>query len=209
MATFYKRDEKADEILQTLKEQINLHDGILKREHLKALGIDYRRVLDFVETNDLVRIRNGYYTDTLDRFQEESLIHALFPDAVLCMESALFVHGYIKERPFAWNLAVDKNTSKSRFVLDYPKVIPYYTEEQSLLIGQTEIQYEGIDFKIYDKERVICDCLKYEAKMDRAIYREALLSYINDENKNIANLMAYARERKVVKKVQNIIGVWL
>ena len=30
-----------------------------------------------------------------------------------------------------------------------------------------------------------------------------------DEKKNIANLMKYARERRVVKKVQSMIGVWL
>ncbi|MBE5889486.1 MAG: hypothetical protein E7282_00790 [Lachnospiraceae bacterium] len=209
MATFYKRDEKAEEILQILKNEINQNNGILKREQLKPLGIDYRRVLDFVETKDLVRIRNGYYTDTLDRFTEESLIKGLFPDAVLCMESALFVWGYTNERPYSWKLAVDKNTSKSRFVLDYPKVTPYYTEEESLLIGQTSIDYQGIEFRIYDKERLICDCLKYEAKMDHAVYKEALRKYISDPEKNISNLMEYARERKVVKKVQNVIGVWL
>lgn len=209
MATFYKRDEKAEEILQILKKEIDENNGILKREQLVPLGIDYRRVLDFVETGDLVRIRNGYYTDTLERFSEETLLNALFPDAVLCMESALYIHGLIKERPYAWKLAVDKNTSKARFLLDYPKVVPYYTEEDSLLIGQSSFEYEGLTFRIYDKERVICDCLKYEGKMDRAIYKEALLNYISDDEKDIQKLLEYARARKVVKKVQNIIGVWL
>jgi len=209
MTTFYKRDEKAEEILNLLKEEIEKNHGILKRDHLKALDIDYRRVLDFVETGDLVRIKNGYYTDSLDRFSEESLINALFPDGVLCMETALYLHGYLPERPYAWKIAVDKNTSKSRFVLDFPKVVPCYTEEDSLVIGQTEINYQGMTFRIYDKERVICDCLKYEGKMDREIYKQALMSYINDNDKNISRLMEFARARKVVKKVQNIIGVWL
>lgn len=209
MTTIYKRDQKAENILSKLKEEINSHNGILKRENVLALGIDYRRVLDYVETGELIRIKNGYYTDSLDRFSEESLVQALFPDAVLCMESALYVYGYIKERPYEWKLAVDKNTSKTRFILDYPKVVPYYTQEDSLEIGQTTISYGDAEFRIYDKERVICDCLKYEAKMDRTIYKEALLSYINDEDKNISRLMEYARARKVVKKVQNVIGVWL
>lgn len=33
--------------------------------------------------------------------------------------------------------------------------------------------------------------------------------WIKDEKKDIANLMKYARERRVVKKVQSMIGVWL
>ena len=51
--------------------------------------------------------------------------------------------------------------------------------------------------------------LEYEDKMERAVFQEGVLSYIKDEKKNIANLMKYARERRVVKKVQSMIGVWL
>ena len=76
-------------------------------------------------------------------------------------------------------------------------------------IGATTIVYENCNFQIYDKERVICDCLKYESKMDRVDFKEAIQSYIKDEDKDISLLMEYARERKVLKKVQSLIGVWL
>jgi hypothetical protein len=65
------------------------------------------------------------------------------------------------------------------------------------------------EFQIYDKDRMICDCLKYESKMNREDFKEALQSYIKDEDKDISALMEYARERKVVKRVQSLIGVWL
>ena len=133
----------------------------------------------------------------------------LFPDARLCMESALYAYGYIREKPYGWHLAVDKNTSKSRFKMDYPKVIPYYTEPEALELGSTTIEQNGLTFQIYDKERMICDCLKYEAKLDRAIFREAIQSYIRDNDKDISMLMEYARARKVTGKVQSLIGVWL
>jgi hypothetical protein len=68
---------------------------------------------------------------------------------------------------------------------------------------------EGQTFQIYDKERVICDCLKYESKMDREQFKQAIQSYIRDEEKDISLLMEYAVQRKVVKKVHNLIGVWL
>ena len=78
-----------------------------------------------------------------------------------------------------------------------------------LEIGASRISYEGNDFKIYDKDRLICDCLKYESKMNREDFKEAMQSYIRDEEKDISALMEYARERKVVKRVQSLIGVWL
>ena len=197
--------EKLEKVISFIEE----NGGIVKKEQFKELDVDYRHILEFVEAGDLVRIKNGYYTDKIDRFTEEELVAKLFPDALLCMESALYAYGYISQKPIGWRLAVDKNTSKSRFKMDYPKIIPYYTEPESLEIGASKITFCGLDFQIYDKERVICDCLKYESKMERETFKEAIQSYIKDEDKDISALMEYARERKVVKKVQSLIGVWL
>lgn len=205
----YKDSTTSEEILNRIRTFMDDNGGIVKKEQLSGLGIDYRRVLDYVENGKLIRIKNGYYTDRLDRFTEEQLISKLFPDAMLCMESALYAYGYLKEKPYGWHLAVDKNTSKSRFKMDYPKVIPYYTEPESLQLGATKITLEDCEFGIYDKERLICDCLKYESKLSREQYKAALMAYINDPEKDISALMEYARERKVVKKVQSMIGVWL
>ena len=207
--SIYKRTQATEEILKTIQEEIEKNGGIVKKEQLSALGIDYRRILDFVESKELIRIKNGYYTDRMDRFTEEELIAKLFPDALLCMESALYAYGYIVEKPNAWSLAVDKNTSKSRFHMEYPKVVPYYTEPEAMQIGASTIEVWGQSYQIYEKERLICDCLKYESKMDRQIFKEALQAYIRDEDKDISILMEYAKERKVVKKVQSMIGVWL
>lgn len=205
----YKRTEETEKILEKVIQCIDENGGIAKKEQLSELGIDYRRILDFVDRKEIIRIKNGYYTYGVERFSEEELVAKLFPDGLLCMESALYAYGYISRKPYGFTLAIDKNTSKSRFKLDYPKVIPYYTEPESLKIGATTITYAGCQFQIYDKERIICDCLKYESKMDRSDFKEAIQSYIKDTDKDISALMEYARERKVVKKVQSLIGVWL
>ena len=203
------RTKAAQQALEQITQLIEEQGGIVKKEQFKELGIDYRRILDFVQSGDLVRIKNGYYTDRIDRFTEEELVARLFGDARLCMESALYAYGYISQKPYGWHLAVDKNTSKSRFKMDYPKIIPYYTEPEALELGSTEIMISGQQFQIYDRDRVICDCLKYESKLEREVFKEALQSYIRDSQKDISALMAYARARKVVGKVQSMIGVWL
>ena len=128
MALSSKRTRLTEEALEKVHKLIDSHGGIVKKEEFADIDVDYRRILDFVESGELVRIKNGYYTDRMDRFSEEELIARLFPDACLCMESALYAYGYIRQKPYGWHLAVDKNTSKSRFKMDYPKVIPYYTE---------------------------------------------------------------------------------
>ncbi len=209
MSENYTNEKLYQQVLDKVRECINENGGIAKKEQLSKIGIDYRRILDFVENGDIVRIKNGYYTDRIDRFTEDELIAKLFPDGVLCMENALYAYGYITQKPFGWKIAIDKNTSKSRFKMDYPKVVPFYTEPEALALGVSEITLEGNTFQIYDKDRLICDCLKYESKMEREDFKAAVQAYIRDEDKDISALLEYAKERKVLKKVQSLIGVWL
>lgn len=203
------RAEKKEQQLQSIYTLIQEKGGIAKTSDLAALGVDYRRLQQFVEEGSLERIKSGYYSVAFKEKPEETMIPVLFPDGVLCMESALYYYGYLKERPYVWQIAVDKNTSKSRFKMEYPIVQPYYSEAAVLELGVTSIELGGQKMKIYEKERVVCDCLKYEDKMDRENLKRGLLGFLIDEEKDIAKLMNYAKERRVVEKVRNRIGVWL
>ena len=93
----YKNEEAARKVYEEVHKCIQENGGIVKKEQLSKLGIDYRRIIEMVESGELVRIKNGYYTDKLDSFSEEELIAKLFPDARLCMESALYAYGYSGE----------------------------------------------------------------------------------------------------------------
>ncbi len=203
------REEKTEYLLSEIKKKMEENGGIVKTNQITALGVDYRRILAWVEDGTLERVKNGYYSFGYKNRSEEDLILGLFSDGVLCLDSALYCYHYIEQKPDAWHLAVDKNTSKSRFKMEYPVVIPYYTEPEVLKLGVTEIPFAGGTMPIYTKERMICDCLKYEEKLERDVFKRALLSYIADGSKDIATLLKIARERKVLQKVQNMIGVWL
>ena len=100
MSESYAVNEKRELILQKVKEFIVAHGGIVKKNQLEELHIDYRRILDFVEKGDLIRIKSGYYTIRIGDYSEDELIVKLFPDAVLTMECALYAYGYIKRKPY-------------------------------------------------------------------------------------------------------------
>ncbi len=203
------RGEKTEYLLSEIRKKMEENGGIVKTNQITALGVDYRRILSWVEDGTLERVKNGYYSFGYKERSEEELIRGLFSDGVLCLDSALYYYHYIDQKPYAWHLAVDKNTSKSRFKMEYPVIVPYYTEPKALQLGVTEIPFAGGSMKIYTKERMLCDCLKYEEKLERDVFKRALLSYIADGTKDIAQLLRIARERKVLQKVQNVIGVWL
>lgn len=203
------REEKTEYLLSEIKKKMDENGGIIKTNQITSLGVDYRRILAWVKDGTLERVKSGYYSFGFKDRTEEDLILGLFSDGVLCLDSALYYYHYIDQKPYAWHLAVDKNTSKSRFKMEYPVIMPYYTEPDVLKIGVTEIPFAGSSMKIYTKERMMCDCLKYEEKLERDVFKRALLAYIADGTKDIAQLLKIARERKVLQKVHNTIGVWL
>lgn len=202
------RDEKKEYQFEMIQKRIIENGGLFRAADAEALGIDYRRLQTFVKEGRLRKIKSGYYTDD-KLISEEKLVTALFPDGVLTMESALFEYGYLSERPQIWKIAIDKNTSKGRFHLEYPWVTPFYTEPETLKDGVEEIEIAGNKIGIYQKERLICDVLKYQEKMDRKDFRKAVFSYIDDESKDVGLLMEYAEKRKVRQKVHDLIGIWL
>lgn len=201
--------KKIDEILPEIECLMKENGGIVKASQLYPLGLTFRMVQGLVQKGVLDHVKSGYYSMNYEQKSEEAIICGMFPDGILTMDSALYYYGYINERPFTWSIAVSKNTSKSRFKIEYPVIRPYYTEPEVLESGASRIQTESGTMKIYGKERLICDCLKYEDRLDKDVLKRALLSYIQEEKKDIAALMEYARARKVLTKVQNRIGVWL
>lgn len=101
------------------------------------------------------------------------------------MDTALRYYGYSDRTPGQWHLAVSKDSGKSRFRIDFPFVKPHFLEPTVLEVGLTKGNMDGHDVRIYDKDCVICDCLRYRNKIDKEKFNKAIQDYINDPGKQI------------------------
>lgn len=170
----------------------------------------YRDIQRMLDEGLIEKIKRGYYHWIEDYGTSEvALINSLFPDAVFCMETALFFYKYSDRNPAEWNITVDKNTSRQRTNIDYPFIKAYRVEPALLHLGETDGIIEFTKVRIYDRDRTICDVLRNMSKMDKEIFNKAIQRYVNDPQKNIPNLMEYAKALRVQKKVNDLIGVWL
>jgi len=170
----------------------------------------YADIKQLLDDRLIERVRRGYYHWIEDQGESEVvIINRLFPDAVLCMETALFYYKYSDRSPAEWSFAIDRNVSKLRTNIDYPFIRAYRIESELVTLGETTGEIDFIKVRIYDRDRTICDVLKNMSKMDKEIFNKAIQGYVNDPKKNIPNLMIYAKELRVQKKVKELIGVWL
>lgn len=170
----------------------------------------YRDIQRMLDEGLIEKVKRGYYHWIEDYGTSEvALINSLFPDAVFCMETALFFYKYSDRNPAEWNITVDKNTSRQRTNIDYPFIKAYRVEPALLHLGEIDGIIEFTKVRIYDRDRTICDVLRNMSKMDKEIFNKAIQRYVNDPQKNIPNLMEYAKALRVQKKVNDLIGVWL
>lgn len=204
--------------LVNMKRQIEEIKTLAKQEHglfrttdLKRLGLTAYDIRKLLEKDIIERVKHGYYSlaSTHEQRSDAEIIARLFPGGVLCMVTALFYHGYSDRTPLEWDIAISKDVSKSRFKLDYPYVRPHYMEAHLLTFGITSATYGDTILKIFDKDRLICECIFFESKIDRETYNKAIQGYVADPEKNIANLLQYAEKRRILKKVKGRIGIWL
>lgn len=193
-----------------VKQIFDKYDGMMRTYQLYAEKIYYNDIQNMIREGFVEKVRYGYY-QWIDEKEGSEVVTVirLFPDAIICMYTALRYYEYSDRTPGEWHLAVSKDSNKSRFKIDYPFVKPYYVEKSLLDLGVTEGMMDGHIVKIYDKERIICDCLRYRNKMDREIFNKAIQNYIQDTAKNIPRLMEYAYSLRITKAAKDLIGVWL
>lgn len=196
--------------INTAKEIFEQHGGIMKTSELAKEKIYYADVAYLIKADVIEKVRHGYY-QWVDRnnLSEAVTITRLFPDGILCMDTALLHYGYSDRTPAEWHIAVSKYSNRSRFKIDYPFVKPYFVAPDVLEIGLCEQEIDGNKVRMYDKERVICDCLRYRNKMDKEIFNKAIQGYVSDTSKSIPKLMEYSVPLRCQKLVKDLIGVWL
>ena len=196
--------------IEHYKKTFDQYGGIMRTKELQKENIFYRRLQQLIDEGYVEKVRYGYYQwiDEED-FSEAGTVIRLFPDAILCMDTALRYYKYSDRTPAQWHLTVSKDSGKSRFNIDYPFIKPYYVEPKILEIGLSNGNMDGHEVRIYDKDRVICDCLRYRNKMDKEIFNRAIQSYIADPEKSIPKLLEYAETLRVKKVAKDLIGVWL
>ena len=196
--------------IEKLKTIFSDYDYVMTTAQLSEEKLYYRDIQQMLEEGLIEKIRRGYYHFIEDDGKSEVvIINTLFPDAILCMETALFYYRYSDRNPAEWNISIDKNASRQRTKIDYPFIRAYRVETDLLTIGEIKGEIDSIEVRIYDRDRTICDVLRNMNRMDKEIFNKAIQNYVKDPKKNIPNLMQYAKELRVQRRVKDLIGVWL
>ncbi len=123
-----------------------------------------------------------------------------FPNAVICLASALAYHEITTQVPHAVSVAVSR---KSRLPsLDYPPLHVHRFSDQAYRTGIEEHQIDGVSVKIYGLEKTLADCFKFRNKIGMDVVLEALKLYKARKKFNLEALLNYAKTCRVEKVIR-------
>lgn len=176
---------------------------------LKELGINsyYCRIL--LESNELIPVKRGTYIRNDHELDRILLMQASYPEAVFCLQSALYIHRYLPVEPEKLVLAALKSESRQKYTSLTLPVICYYRDDKYAKIGITEIDYRDKKVRVTNRERTIIDCIRRKKLLSQSDYQLAIQEYVNDSQKNISQLLVYAKQFRIEKKIHIIFDPWV
>lgn len=114
-----------------------------------------------------------------------------YPNAVLCLVSALAWHGITTQIPHQVHLAVPRNARLPE--LDYPPVQPYRFAAAAFDAGIDIATVDGTKIRVYSAEKTLADCFKFRNKIGQDVALEALQLYRTRKRFDPASVLKYAR----------------
>jgi predicted transcriptional regulator of viral defense system len=189
-----------------MKELIQLFEqnkGYLSAGDLKSRAMQYP-LQKLVQQGVVTRIKRGVYCLS-DELSERQMIDVerIVPGGVLCLWSAWSYYNMTLSIPDAWYLAVEK--SRKIVLPEYPHVKLVYLQLETYQLGIETRVIEGLQVKIYDLEKCVCDAVKYRNKVGMEATSEILKNYLSLPGRNIDKLVGYAKQMRIY----NILKMYL
>lgn len=200
--------ELKSKIKEKIKEIFYANHGYIRTKDISSAGIDRRYLKDLVNEGNIERIKRGLYRWKDAKFDvKEELINVskIIPQGIICLESALSYYELTTYTPGEYTVAVHRKYNIK--LPDYPPIKLYYFSDKYYIDGVEKIDINGHIIKMYNVEKTICDCLRYEDKISKDIIVESIKEYVGRRDKNISKLMNYATKAKVKDAVQKYIEV--
>ena len=120
-----------------------------------------------------------------------------FPNAVICLVSALAYHDITTQIPHAVSVAIPKDSRMPS--LDYPPIQAHKFSNEAYKSGIEEHMIDGVPVKVYNPEKTLADCFKFRNKIGMDVVLEALKLYKTRKKFDLGELLKYARICRVEK----------
>ena len=184
------------------------NNGFITRNDIDQENISSWFLSDFVKKNNLIKVAPGFYASNEYVFDEYYILQMRYSKYIFSGMSALFLHHLTDKIPEDIYVTCPQSYHPFKNHL-LSLVVTSISNNDLYNLGIIEVDTMfGNKVKVYDKERTICDLIKYRDKYDGETFIKAIRAYVNGKYDQI-KLFQYARVMKIEKKVFEIMEIIL
>ncbi len=118
-----------------------------------------------------------------------------YPNAVICLVSALAYHDITTQVPHEVSVAVPRDSRIPS--LHYPPMRAHRFSKEAYEPGIETHRVDGVPVKIYNPEKTLADCFKFRNKIGMDVVLEALKLHKARNGFDLGQLLEYARVCRV------------
>lgn len=194
--------------MSEMRKLVKNHDYITPRIAEKS-GISKFKFYKYVHENGLEAVSRGVYSTGSGWVDELYVLHQRCPNAVFSHDEAFYYHGLIDREPFIHTLTIYSGYNSHRLTADGSCKV--YTVKRELLdIGKSVVKdNDGNLIPMYDLERTICDLMRSRNSIEVQDLNSALKAYVSRKDKNLNQLMEYAKLFRVDNVIRRYMEVLL
>lgn len=141
------------------------------KDCIEKYGNDYQ-LGKVLEQEAIYRVESGVYSTKPIVSDLEVLINK-YPNAILTGECAFYCHDLTNVVPEKYYVATKAKATK----LKDSRIVQEYIRDDLLSLGVEEKEVDGINVKIYDKERMLIELLRNKNSMPYDLYKEIIGNY--------------------------------
>lgn len=198
-----------EQIVTAVMRILEKNHGFARTKDFIRAGISPYYIKKLESIGKIERVKQGVYRWAGENNQphnEMVEVSKLVPKGVICLLSALSYYELTTYNPWEYHIAIHRADKKPKLP-DYPPIKIYYLADAQFNIGIDEVSFDGSVVKIYDREKTICDMVRYREKIGIDLMKEGLRNYLQFPHKNITRLVSYADKLRIRTVLQKYLEV--
>jgi predicted transcriptional regulator of viral defense system len=179
---------------------------LLRARDLAEQGLPTVVLSRLVSAHKLERVARGVYSlpgRALSEHRSLAEVTLRVPRGVVCLLSALRVHGIGTQAPFEVWMAIPPHSPTPK--LDQPALRVVRMSGPALTEGVDRIEIDGVQVPIFNAAKTVVDCFKYRNKIGLDVALEALRDGWSQRKLSMDSLWHYA----TVDRVANVMRPYL
>ncbi len=174
--------------------------GQLRMSEAIGLGITRYSLYGLLEKGIIEQIARGVYRlATLPPLSNPDLVQVSlrYPNAIVCLISALTFHGITTQIPHKISVAIPRGARIP--AQGYPPLDVRRFSLETYRNGFQAHKIDGVSVKIYEAEKTLADLFKFRNSVGMDVVLEALKLYKVRHGLNLEKVLGYARLCRVEK----------